>query len=43
VATKHWLDDCVSNLDRLTPEVFAEDHEFWEELPSVVEALLRRQ
>ncbi|KAJ5605623.1 hypothetical protein N7510_008404 [Penicillium lagena] len=43
VATKHWLDDCAGNLDRLTAEVFAEDHEFWEELPSVVEALLRRQ
>lgn len=36
------MDDCVRNLDRLTPEAFAEDSDFWECLPSVTESLLRR-
>lgn len=42
VAVKAWFDDVANNLDQLTYEVLAEDRDFWEELPSVVDSLLRR-
>jgi ubiquitin carboxyl-terminal hydrolase 34 len=37
------MDDCVRNLDRLTAPVIAEDSEFWNHLPLLVDTLLRRQ
>lgn len=40
---KIWMDDCAQNLDRLTPGAIVEDLEFWELLPSLVEALMRRK
>ncbi|KAJ5591634.1 uncharacterized protein N7459_002003 [Penicillium hispanicum] len=43
VPVKVWMDECVRNLDRLTPEAFVEESEFWEGLPTLVETLLRRQ
>ncbi|KKK18163.1 hypothetical protein ARAM_004521 [Aspergillus rambellii] len=42
LAVKHWLDDVVNGLDQLTHETFLEDREFWDELPILVEYLLRR-
>lgn len=39
---KSWLDYCLNNLDQITHDTFAEDREFWEELPTLVESLLRR-
>ncbi|PWY93275.1 ubiquitin C-terminal hydrolase [Aspergillus sclerotioniger CBS 115572] len=42
IAVKCWLDDVANNLDQLTYEVLAEDRDFWEELPTVVDSLLRR-
>ncbi|KAI2935085.1 hypothetical protein CBS147320_819 [Aspergillus niger] len=42
LAVKAWFDDVANNLDQLTPEVLAEDRDFWEELPTVVDSLLRR-
>lgn len=41
-AVKLWMDDCVRNLGRLTPQSYTEDSDFWECLPLVVETLLRR-
>ncbi|KAJ5368932.1 uncharacterized protein N7496_008692 [Penicillium cataractarum] len=41
-AVKTWMDDCVKNLDRLTLEEFGESQEFWQQLPDVVESVLRR-
>ncbi|KAJ5286999.1 hypothetical protein N7478_002685 [Penicillium angulare] len=41
-AVKIWMDDCACSLDRLTPGAFVEDLEFWELLPSLVEAMMRR-
>lgn len=32
----------MSNLDQITYDTFADDREFWEELPTLVESLLRR-
>ncbi|KAJ9326994.1 hypothetical protein DTO027B3_2234 [Paecilomyces variotii] len=43
VAIKNWLiDDCLNNLELITLDTFLEEREFWEELPTVVEGLLRR-
>ncbi|OJJ67421.1 hypothetical protein ASPBRDRAFT_341882 [Aspergillus brasiliensis CBS 101740] len=42
VAVKAWFDDVANNLDQLTYEVLAEDRDFWEELPTLVDCLLRR-
>ncbi|KAJ5730261.1 uncharacterized protein N7483_004769 [Penicillium malachiteum] len=39
---KVWFDDCARNTDRLTPEAFMEDLEFWEHLPRLIEILMRR-
>ncbi|KAJ5088051.1 hypothetical protein N7456_011667 [Penicillium angulare] len=39
---KIWMDDCARSLDRLTPGAFVEDLEFWELLPNLVEAMMRR-
>lgn len=42
LAVKNWLDDVANNLDQLTYDTFTDDRDFWEELPVVVEFLLRR-
>ncbi|PLB47101.1 ubiquitin carboxyl-terminal hydrolase [Aspergillus steynii IBT 23096] len=42
LAAKNWLDDVANNLDQLTYEVVMADRDFWEELPGMVESLLRR-
>ncbi|KAI9036388.1 putative ubiquitin C-terminal hydrolase [Aspergillus affinis] len=42
LAAKAWLDDVATNLDQLTYEVLMVDRDFWEELPNLVESLLRR-
>jgi ubiquitin carboxyl-terminal hydrolase 34 len=41
-AVKSWLDICTNNLGQICYETFLDDREFWEELPTVVEGLLRR-
>ncbi|CAI7640164.1 unnamed protein product [Penicillium glandicola] len=43
VTIKQWLQTCVRDLDRLTVEEFEGDIDFWENLPSVLDRLLRRQ
>ncbi|TPX26244.1 hypothetical protein DIZ76_011705 [Coccidioides immitis] len=43
VAVKQWFDQCVNNLDQITYETFVEDRDFWEEIPAVVEGLVRRE
>ncbi|EED21875.1 ubiquitin C-terminal hydrolase, putative [Talaromyces stipitatus ATCC 10500] len=42
-AVKQWLAGCIDNLSQVTLETMRDDREFWEDLPSVVEGLLRRQ
>ncbi|KAL1997557.1 hypothetical protein VTN02DRAFT_1510 [Thermoascus thermophilus] len=42
VAVKNWLDYCVQSLDQITHDTLADDREFWEEWPTLVESLLRR-
>ncbi|KAA8652357.1 putative ubiquitin C-terminal hydrolase [Aspergillus tanneri] len=42
LATKNWLEDVANNLEQLTYEVITIDRDFWEELPALVESLLRR-
>ncbi|RJE26267.1 hydrolase [Aspergillus sclerotialis] len=39
---KTWLDHVVHNLDQLTHETFIDDRDFWEDLPILIESLLRR-
>ncbi|PGH23651.1 hypothetical protein AJ80_02257 [Polytolypa hystricis UAMH7299] len=43
LAVKAWLDLCVSHLDQITYESFIEDHEFWEEIPTLCTSLIKRQ
>ncbi|WEW57864.1 ubiquitin carboxyl-terminal hydrolase [Emydomyces testavorans] len=43
VAVKQWFDQCVINLDQITHEAFLDDRDFWEEVPMVVDALVRRE
>ncbi|KAI1997922.1 hypothetical protein LOZ51_002594 [Ophidiomyces ophidiicola] len=40
---KQWLDQCVINSEKMTYEMFLEDRDFWEEIPMVIEALIRRE
>lgn len=42
LAVKSWFDICANNLGQITYETFVDDREFWEELPTIVEGLLRR-
>lgn len=42
LAVKGWLDDVTNSLDQLTYDTFTDDRDFWEELPVLVEFLLRR-
>ncbi|KAL2808823.1 hypothetical protein BJX63DRAFT_18059 [Aspergillus granulosus] len=41
-AVKQWFGDVVNSLDHLTPDTFLESRYFWEEVPIVLENLLRR-
>ncbi|KAL4807372.1 hypothetical protein BDV18DRAFT_116297 [Aspergillus unguis] len=41
-AVKQWLSDVANNLDMLTLESFLEARYFWEEVPLLIEGLLRR-
>ncbi|RAK81654.1 putative ubiquitin C-terminal hydrolase [Aspergillus fijiensis CBS 313.89] len=41
-AVKTWLDDVVNNLNSLTYAVLVEDRDAWEEVPSMMNGLLRR-
>ncbi|KAL1955095.1 hypothetical protein VTO42DRAFT_9029 [Malbranchea cinnamomea] len=43
LAVTAWLEQCVSHSDQLTYKSFTEDRDFWEELPCIVEGLLRRE
>ncbi|KAK2762638.1 hypothetical protein FQN54_000811 [Arachnomyces sp. PD_36] len=42
VAVKNWFQTCLENEDQLCYDTFFEDREFWEEIPTMVEGLLRR-
>ncbi|OJJ50521.1 hypothetical protein ASPZODRAFT_148016 [Penicilliopsis zonata CBS 506.65] len=42
MAVKNWLDDVINILDQLTYDTFIEDRDFWEDLPGIIECLLRR-
>lgn len=42
LAIRQWLAFCTAHIDRVSPEAVLEDRDFWEELPAVVEALMRR-
>ena len=42
IAVKNWLQFCVNNADELGYDTFLEERDFWEELPTIVESLLRR-
>ncbi|PYH45847.1 putative ubiquitin C-terminal hydrolase [Aspergillus saccharolyticus JOP 1030-1] len=41
-AVKAWLDEVANNLNQLTYAVLAEDRDAWEEVPSMIDGLLRR-
>ncbi|KAK5800872.1 hypothetical protein VI817_003084 [Penicillium citrinum] len=38
-----WLTRCAQSPNRLTPQTYLEDQEFWEQVPLLVEALLKRK
>lgn len=42
-AVKNWMDHCFRNIDRLNIESFSAYSDFWEELPGMVEHVLRRE
>ena len=42
IPVKGWFDICANNLTLLGYDTFMDDREFWEELPTIVEGLLRR-
>ncbi|KAH8696007.1 putative ubiquitin hydrolase [Talaromyces proteolyticus] len=41
-AVKQWVSLCADNLSQITLDTIQDDREFWEELPTLVEGLLRR-
>jgi ubiquitin carboxyl-terminal hydrolase 34 len=41
-AVKQWFDEVVNALEQLTFDVFMESRQFWDEVPIVLENLLRR-
>ncbi|OAX82322.1 hypothetical protein ACJ72_03333, partial [Emergomyces africanus] len=43
VSVKSWFELCVDNLSSITYDTVAEDRDLWEEVPSLVEGVLRRQ
>ncbi|KAJ5103007.1 hypothetical protein N7532_003536 [Penicillium argentinense] len=42
-AVKLWFDNCTRNLHELTSAAYAQDQDFWPNLPLVIENLLRSQ
>ncbi|KAH3559095.1 hypothetical protein KXW20_006175 [Aspergillus fumigatus] len=42
LAVKHWFDEIVQTLDQSTDATYVDDRIFWEDLPLLVESLLRR-
>lgn len=38
-----WLDHCARNIELLTPEAYVEHGNFWENMPGIIEAILRRK
>ncbi|KAF7115388.1 hypothetical protein CNMCM5793_002204 [Aspergillus hiratsukae] len=42
LAVKHWFDEIAKSLDQFTGETYVDDRIFWEDLPMLVESLLRR-
>ncbi|PGH08928.1 ubiquitin thiolesterase [Blastomyces parvus] len=43
MSVKNWLELCVNNLSSITYATVAEDRDVWEEVPMLMESLLRRQ
>ncbi|EGD93595.1 ubiquitin carboxyl-terminal hydrolase [Trichophyton tonsurans CBS 112818] len=41
-ALRTWFDLCSETISVLTYQAFIEDRDFWEEVPSIIEGLLRR-
>ncbi|KAL2848825.1 hypothetical protein BJY01DRAFT_211397 [Aspergillus pseudoustus] len=41
-AVKQWFGDVVNSLDQLTPDTFMESRNFWDEVPIMLENMLRR-
>ncbi|RHZ67719.1 putative ubiquitin C-terminal hydrolase [Aspergillus thermomutatus] len=42
LAVKNWFDEIAQSLDQFSDETFVDDRIFWEDLPMLVESLLRR-
>lgn len=42
VTVKQWFALCAANLNQITYETFLDDRDLWEELPTIIEGLLRR-
>ncbi|KAI5296982.1 hypothetical protein KEM56_005170, partial [Ascosphaera pollenicola] len=43
LSVKAWLAACEEHIDLLTYDIIAKDRGFWDEVPSILEALMRRQ
>ncbi|KAJ5542931.1 hypothetical protein N7535_005353 [Penicillium sp. DV-2018c] len=43
ISIRQWLWMCVQNIHRLTVDEYASDLEFWEDLPFILDRLLRRK
>ena len=43
MAVKNWFEGCLNNLEQISYETVVDDRELWEELPTVVDGLLKRQ
>lgn len=39
---KQWLDECTRNLDLVTPVAFTDEPDFWDNLPLLIETIMRR-
>ncbi|KAK2791273.1 hypothetical protein FQN52_004949 [Onygenales sp. PD_12] len=42
LSIKNWFELCLNHLNMITYETFVEDRDLWEEVPFLVEAVLRR-
>ncbi|PGH13416.1 hypothetical protein AJ79_03695 [Helicocarpus griseus UAMH5409] len=43
VSVKNWFELCANNLQRITYDTVVEDRDLWDDLPMLMESLLRRQ
>jgi ubiquitin carboxyl-terminal hydrolase 34 len=41
-SVKQWFTLCINNLSQVTLETIRDDREFWDDLPTIIEGLLRR-